>query len=90
MGREFSELLLQLGSEEQTTAKRKRGKEEREEHREKSIDESLVAGENTAGRDTTGAAGEKARHSWYKETRSHGSTHWFEEFDLSKGCEGFN
>ena len=52
--------------------------------------ESLVAGENTAGKDTTGAGGEKARHSWYKETRSHGATHWFEEFDLSKGCEVFN
>ena len=24
------------------------------------------------------------------ETRSHGAIHWFEEFDLSKGCEVFN
>lgn len=24
------------------------------------------------------------------ETRSHGAIHWFEEFDLSKGCEGFS
>lgn len=49
-----------------------------------------MVGENTAGKDTTGARGEKARHSWYKETRSHGAICWFEEFYLSKGCEVFN
>ena len=54
------------------------------------MDESLVAGESAAGKDTPGAGGEKASPSWYKETRSHGAIHWFEEFGLPKGCEVFN